>query len=541
MLETSNHRLRKIILTNGNSWVHLTNSNTVVIFIHGLISNSVACWTNPNKAFWPRLLATDQSFGNAATFVASYETTPSSGSYDIDQSASAVLDELRVRPPGDRSPLTFENIIFIGHSLGGVVARRMLEQYREYFSGKNIGLVLIASPSLGSLYPKAFSRIISLYGHKTASQLSTNSETLRDLDNRFRNLLQKHPFKSFTGAEACEHHGLLWSKYFPIRMSPIVGESSASRYFGGLKIIPGSTHISISKPDSVEHPSHKFLRVYFHDNFYKLIRTDPIKSDNDKSSSEQREPDPLFDLYSARHSAVYLERQADEDLSQAMKTGSAWLYGPSGTGKTTLAKRWICENGLSPVEITLSQMGDNTDNDRLFQEVAQHLEAKGLNVGNGGLPGCVDAITELCKSTTIPIFVDEVPMGNPGADKTLPSAISSILDGVKRKSGSEAKIIVCSIVKPSDDPNSGKLREQFSMLPQKKWEESEIEALVSIIQEKMKIAIPEASIKKIVASCEASPRFIKIFFKRAYGKTSLTDEQVSNGLRETLHIIRGLV
>lgn len=528
-------------MTNGNSWVHQTNSNTVVVFIHGLISDSVACWTSKNKTFWPKLLAEDSLFGNAATFVASYETNLSSGGYDIDQSALAVLDELRVRPAGERSPLSFDNIILVGHSLGGVVARRMLEQHREYFSEKHIGLVLVASPSLGSDYPKIFKRIVSLYGHKAAAQLSTNSSALLDLDNRFRFLMQRNPFLSFTGAEACEHHGPIFSKYLPIRTRPIVGESSASRYFGGTKIIAGTDHSSISKPDSLDHVSHKFLRVYFHDNFANLIRTESQTSPTEKTNQVKREPDPLFDLYSAHHKTVYVERRADAELALAMQTGSAWLYGASGTGKTTLAKRWISENGLSPVEITLSQMGDNCNSDRLFQEVAQHLEAKGLDVGKGGLPGCVDAISELCQSTTVPVFVDEVPMGTPGAEVTLPSALSSILDGVKRKTGSGAKVIVCSIVKPTDGPNSGKLREQFSMLPMKSWSRPELEKLVSIIQKRMNIGISETSLENILESCESSPRFIKIFFKRAYGQALLTDEQVSSILRETLQTIKGIV
>lgn len=528
-------------MTNGNSWVHQTNSNTVIVFIHGLFSDSVACWTSKNKKFWPKLLAEDSLFENVATFVASYETSLSSGAYDIDQSALAVLDELRVRPAGERTPLSFENIILVGHSLGGVLARRMLEQHRENFSGKNIGLVLIASPSLGSDYPKIFSRIVSLYGHKSAAQLATNSSVLLDLDNRFRYLMQKNPFLSFTGAEACEHHGPLLINFLPIRTRPIVEERSASRYFGGTKIIAGTDHRSISKPDSLDHVTHKFLRVYFSDNFANLVCSGPQTSPTEKTKQVKREPDPLFDLYSAHHRTVYVERRADDDLALAMQTGSAWLYGSSGTGKTTLAKRWICENGLSPVEITLSQMGDNCTSDRLFQEVAQHLEAKGLDVGKGGLPGCVDAISELCQSTTVPVFVDEVPMGTPGAEMTLPSALSSILDGVKRKTGSGAKIIVCSIVKPTDGPNSGKLREQFSMLPMKSWSRPELDKLISIITAQMNIEISEKSLENILDSCESSPRFIKIFFKRTYGQSLLTDKQVSSLLRETLQTIRGIV
>ena len=57
----------------------------------------------------------------------------------------------------------------------------------------------------------------------------------------------------------------------------------------------------------------------------------------------------------------------------------------------------------------------------------------------------------------------------------------------------------------------------------------------------MNINISQKSLKNILDSCESSPRFIKIFFKRTYGQGLLTDDQVSSMLRDTLQTIRGIV
>lgn len=526
------------------SWVNVSQSDTVIVFIHGLLSSPLACWTSKGGQYWPKMLMEDVAFANVSTYVAEYNTEISSGAYDIDQCAKSILDDLRIPVGSEKTPISYKNIIFVCHSLGGVIARRMLEQYREFFSEKNIGLVLIASPSLGSSYATALQSILKVYGHSVGLQLRENSESLVDLDNRFRNLIQNNPFLSFSGAEACENHGPLKFKYLPIRTRPIVEQNSASRYFGSAKIIFGTDHSSIVKPNSLSHPSHKFLKAYFYDNFFGKINIEDIKDNLDikeRGNIIKKEADPLFDLYHERHNAVYVERKSDAQLNTAMKTGSAWIYGPSGTGKTTLAKRWTSENRCAPIEITLSQITTDVNQDKLFDEVAQNLEANGYDIGKGGYLGCIDALVKICGSASVPLFIDEVPLNDPTAAEALPRAIASLLDGVKRKNSGEAKFIICSIIKPDNNKISGKLREQFAMLPQAIWSEDELDRLISTITSNLKISLSDKSKNDLLDASEGSPRFVKIFFRRMYGVESIKDEEVTVGIRETQQIIRGQI
>jgi predicted alpha/beta hydrolase family esterase len=51
-----------------------------------------------------------------------------------------------LRPP----VFSYDNIVFVAHSLGGVVVRYLLNSNREEFVKKNVGVLLYASPSFGS-------------------------------------------------------------------------------------------------------------------------------------------------------------------------------------------------------------------------------------------------------------------------------------------------------------------------------------------------------------------------------------------------------
>jgi predicted alpha/beta hydrolase family esterase len=52
---------------------------------------------------------------------------------------------------GGRPPvIAKKNLFFVVHSLGGILVRALLRQYKDEFEGKRIGVLLVASPSMGS-------------------------------------------------------------------------------------------------------------------------------------------------------------------------------------------------------------------------------------------------------------------------------------------------------------------------------------------------------------------------------------------------------
>ncbi len=239
-----------------SSWYKLSDSQTLFVFVHGLFSDSVKCWTSDCGIYWPRLLVEDPRFKNPNIFLADYYTTLDSNDYGIQDCAQEVFQQLnREDSLGNSPPINKNNIIFVTHSAGGIVVRYLLEKHSDSFREKYIGLCLYASPSYGSKLASILSFITRFFNHKLAKELCWAGPLLEDLDIRFSQLLHSNKI-SLVGMEAYENKAPFG---IPFLKNRIVEKISASRYFGNRTIIPGSDHSSIVKPVSMECRSHQAL------------------------------------------------------------------------------------------------------------------------------------------------------------------------------------------------------------------------------------------------------------------------------------------
>ncbi|MEW5931591.1 MAG: alpha/beta hydrolase [Gemmatimonadota bacterium] len=222
-----------------NIWYRYKDSNTVVVFVHGIFSNIRDCWhykdsTNPARsAYWPEMISRDAEFADAGIFLAGYYTAPGSRAYDIPQSAADIHDALVRRTRGQQRVIDKPNIIFVAHSTGGIVVRHLLYHNQDLFKGKNVGLVLIASPSRGSYYANYLRMLSSMFRNQMAQQLQVNNPYLDQLHYNFRDLLARQQDRGLLikGIERCENHMIvvrdLW---FDDKL--VVDPDSCAAYFG---------------------------------------------------------------------------------------------------------------------------------------------------------------------------------------------------------------------------------------------------------------------------------------------------------------------
>jgi pimeloyl-ACP methyl ester carboxylesterase len=265
ILSISPSDIRKAAHVNNNTWRVYRDTGSVIVFVHGVLSNSQACWYNEKaRTFWPDLVVQDNLFEDSGVYLGGYYTAFDSTVFGIADCARELLSALHAATDHP-SVLDHERIIFVCHSLGGIVTRYMLERWREKFQKKKIGLLLMASPSIGSQYANSFENLIQLMQHEAGRQLEWKSPELADLDRRFRDLLQNRLIPDLWGCEACEHRCLLYHRYLGFvlnHFSPVVTADSAARYFGDARILPDTTHSSCVKPGSTDHCSHRLLREF---------------------------------------------------------------------------------------------------------------------------------------------------------------------------------------------------------------------------------------------------------------------------------------
>jgi len=260
-----------------NLWFLYNDSDTVFIFVHGILSDSRDAWffvgdENNQPTYWPNLVGTP-SFDNPSIFLGGFYTEALSGDYTIRDAAEELYSHLSVsKPPASTPVLAKKNIVFIAHSLGGIAVRHMLTKRKEAFQGKFVGLVLVASPSLGAQDAERLNFVLDLVNSEMGKELKWKDPRLVELDKDFRNLV---------GIEVIENH--FYTKYlFLFDRKVVVDEESGGRYFGAPIRIGGSDHSTIAKPKNENDQMHVVLRRFYEQKFKPLVI--------DNSNTEERNP-----------------------------------------------------------------------------------------------------------------------------------------------------------------------------------------------------------------------------------------------------------
>jgi hypothetical protein len=248
-----------------NLWFLDRATQSVIVFVHGIFSDSRECWSDlddkePTKnRYWPALIESDPRFADASLYLGGYYTAVDSGPYEIRNCADELFRAMkRVDERGQTPVMNREGIFFICHSTGGIVTRYLLEYYAEEFRNKRVGLLLIASPSYGSKIADRLSLLSRFYNQRLGIQLQWGNWSLRDLDARFKDLVNNRAIPSLLGIEAYENRFILHRKLLPDR-TVIVTEDSAGRYFGAPVLLRETDHFSCVKPADIRHPAHELL------------------------------------------------------------------------------------------------------------------------------------------------------------------------------------------------------------------------------------------------------------------------------------------
>ncbi len=280
---------------NNNVWYEKNGSDTVLVFVHGFLSDSRQAWTyidsknRMKSAYWPELIKNDPRLEDPSIFLGGYFTAVDAGPYDTRQAVIELREGLK-----REGVLEKPKIIFIAHSTGGNVTRFLIVHNQELFRGKQIGLVLYACPSAGTAWANRFDFFIELYGNKLANDLQEDSVRLGDLDKDFKNLLDNQNSDpdavKIVGAEAVENFFIIHRPWLPDK-TKVIPENSASRYFGESRYLPQTSHFSIASPDNIKHPSHQFLVDFYHrynKTFIVSLSPQPLGQVADKWKKDRR-------------------------------------------------------------------------------------------------------------------------------------------------------------------------------------------------------------------------------------------------------------
>lgn len=124
---------------------HVAGRPRVIIFVHGFTGDSAGTWRNENGAYFPSLIATDPTVQQANVFVASYDThwTKETGTIQsLSELLYAQLSHFSVASD-------HKDMVFICHSLGGLIVERMLIDHPD-LSKKTSFIQFFGTPHEGA-------------------------------------------------------------------------------------------------------------------------------------------------------------------------------------------------------------------------------------------------------------------------------------------------------------------------------------------------------------------------------------------------------
>jgi pimeloyl-ACP methyl ester carboxylesterase len=226
-------------------------AETVIVFVHGVLGDGVATWTR-GSAYWPRLLTQDKVFDGVSVYVHQYPT--------------GLLAKLSIDELADNMRLQFDanevsshkRIIFLAHSMGGLITRSYLLKYRPVAT-RTAFIYFYSTPTTGS---EVASWVQLVNAQFRAMKLLESDGYLGDLQRQWVNARFFIP--SYCAYEKGKTYAL-----------EIVTQASA----GGLcnwSLDPiDADHIGIVKPANESHASYLAFKNAFREQILAAVPAQP--------------------------------------------------------------------------------------------------------------------------------------------------------------------------------------------------------------------------------------------------------------------------
>lgn len=254
----------------------------VIVFVHGFIGNGESTWTNSTTgAYFPELLRDDDVFRDTNIWVHNFPSSLTRASYSIDELA----DHLRRHLNEDNVIFNHQQIIFVAHSLGGLVVRAYLLKYRDQVPPESVPMLyFFSTPTTGTdlaNFVKVVSRNSSL---GDMSKMRTNAPgVLGTFGSQWSSSAFPRVTRSYCAYETLRTYGI-----------QVVQRESAEHLCNSRLDPIALNHIDISKPADRRDESYISFRDAFRETF--------------QSRATATEPSPLWNIRGNRPSFVRVSK-----------------------------------------------------------------------------------------------------------------------------------------------------------------------------------------------------------------------------------------
>lgn len=223
-------------------WVkqHEPHAKVALVFVHGLFGDTLGTWTASNGTTFFDLVAAEPEIGPKVDIFAFgfASNMVRSGSFSVGDAANRLSERLRYH-----KVLDYPAIVFVTHSMGGLVVLQALTTHRELVERVPL-IVFYATPQEGSQITQIATTVMSNPGLVNMFPADKNLY-LQTLNDAWKKMAEKEPHPRIRCAfEKRPTFGEL-----------IVPWSSATRFCDGTAAAIDADHMDIVKPDRAGHDS----------------------------------------------------------------------------------------------------------------------------------------------------------------------------------------------------------------------------------------------------------------------------------------------
>ena len=229
-----------------------------LVLVHGITGDGISSWTSQNGTYWPDLMRYDPAFDDWDIYVYEYPTSLFGECLAI----TDLVGNMRTHLKGDSVFEDHEHVVFLAHSMGGLVVRQFLLRYRETID-KVPMLIFFATPSAGSRKASAAYLLPTCLQVGDLRTLDVNS-FLKNQQDDWLNSNFPERTTSHCAVETQRSGGSL-----------TVERSSATLLCTGDLVAVPTNHSEIVKPDSTSDLAHIFVKNAVRDLLTKPKRSSP--------------------------------------------------------------------------------------------------------------------------------------------------------------------------------------------------------------------------------------------------------------------------
>lgn len=220
-------------------WVvqHNPPQKVALVFVHGVFGDTVGTWTHAGGPSFFDLITANPQVGPKVDMLAFGYTSNmfTAGSLDIQEAANKLHARLQFH-----GVLDYPAIVFVTHSMGGLVVLRELLTHRELLP-QVPGVVMFATPQEGSQ--------ISVIAKEVASNPALEQMLPADRNGYLR--VMSDEWNSLPAATRPQVHCAYEKR--PTHGVLVVPWASATRFCQGTPVAIDADHLEIVKPDRPEH------------------------------------------------------------------------------------------------------------------------------------------------------------------------------------------------------------------------------------------------------------------------------------------------